>query len=286
MAYGRNYYPDQQVFIGELGSSVSELKGVQSFEGNWSVPYEQMMAAGYNYVGNEVAGELVGEVSVSRYIITGSDPITGLIDTPVSGYLIYGKNESYDKVFNFSRGYINSYESACSLGEVASCDFGLTAYGGIGKMSSETRSYTPITPEAATANNISVTTDFGSTNAIQSYSISLDFERTPVNKIGQVFKPTDFVTNLPIQASIGFDVLVNDYEAQNIMDVVCGDFTSNLTIELNKNCTSDNIRGFSFANASLVDSSLSAGIGDNMTLSISYSAYYSSITGALESIMS
>ena len=48
-----------------------------------------------------MAGELVGEVNVSRYIITGSDPITGLIDTPVSGYLIYGKNESYDKVFNF-----------------------------------------------------------------------------------------------------------------------------------------------------------------------------------------
>lgn len=284
MAYGRNYYPDQQVFVGQLGSPAQELKGVQSFDGSWSVPYEQMMAAGYNYVGTEVGGELVGEVSVSRSIVTSGDPITGLINSPVSGYLIYGPKESYDKAFNFSRGYINSYESSCSLGGVASCDFGLTAYGGIGKINDETRTYTPISPDVATADNISLTTDFGSTNAIQSYTLGITFDRTPVNKIGQDFAPTEFTTAMPIVANISFEVLANDYEIQNIREVICGGFTSNLVVELNK-CGGDNIRTFRLSDAKLIDSSLQAGIGDNMSISLTYESYYSSITGAIEAIM-
>jgi hypothetical protein len=285
MAYGRNFYPDQQVFIGQLGSSVEELKGVQSFDGGWSVPYEQMMAAGHDYIGNEVNGELVGEVSVSRSIVSSEDPVTGLLNGPVSGYLVYGTTQSYDKVFNFNRGYITSYDSSCSLGDVASCDFGLTAYGGIGKISNESRSYTAITPTVATANNIAVTTDFGSTNAIQSYSLSIAFDRAPVNKIGESFSPTDFTTNLPVVANVSFDFLVNDFEAQNVRESICGDFTSNLILALNT-CPGSNIRTFTLNNASLLDTSLQAGIGDNMTVSVTYDAYYNSVTGAVDAILS
>jgi len=283
MVYGRNYYPDQQVFIGGMGGSPQELKGVQSFDGSWSVPYEQMTAAGYNFVGNEVAGELVGEVSVERFIVESGDFVTGLMQNAVSGYLVYGKNESYDKVFNFNKGYITSYNSSCSLGEVASSNLNLTAYGGIGKINSESRTYSPIVPAVATANNISLTTDFGETNAIQSYDLSISLERSPVNKIGESFNTNDFTVNLPILASVSFEVLVNDYEVKNVRDVICGDFLSNLVIALNK-CAGENIRTFTLSNANLTESSIQAGIGNDMTLSISYEAYYNSITGAIDSI--
>ena len=62
------------------------------------------------------------------------------------------------KTFNFSQGYINSYESSCSIGDVASADFNLTVYGNIGKLNSESRTYTPITPQVANASNIVLTT--------------------------------------------------------------------------------------------------------------------------------
>ena len=285
MAYGRNYYPDQQVFIGELGGSVAELKGVQSFDGGWSIPYDQMMAAGYDFVGTEVGGELVGEVSVSRSIISSEDPITGLLNTPVSGYLIYGTNESYDKVFNFKRGYITSYESSYSIGDVANADFGLTVYGDIGKTSSESRSYTEIDAEAAIAGNISLTTDFGSTNAIQSYSLNIDFSRNPVQKIGEMLAPTEFVTDLPIVASVDFEAIVNDFEAENIRNVICSGFSSDLTIDLNT-CSGTDIRTFKVCNAKLIDSSITAGIGDDMSVSLSYEGYYNSVTGAVDAVFS
>ena len=280
MAYGRNYYPDQQVFIGELGAAATELKGVQSFDGSWSIPYEQMMAAGYDFVGTEVAGELVGDVSVSRSIITTGDPITGLLDVPVSGYLIYGKNESYNKVFNFNRGYVTSYSSSCSVGDVASADFSLTAYGSIGKTSSESRSYTEITAEPAIASNISLTSDFGSTNAIQSYSLSVDFTRAPIHRIGEMLAPTEFTTDLPIVGTIEFDVVVNDYEVNDVRDVICSGFTGNLIVDLNT-CTGGNIRSFKLCDAKLLDSSITAGIGDDMSLSLTYECYYNSVSGAV-----
>lgn len=285
MAYGRNYYPDQQVFVGALGSAATELKGVQSFDGSWSIPYDQMMAAGYDFVGTEVGGELVGEVSVSRFIISTGDPITGLLDTPISGYLIYGKNESYDKVFNFKRGYITSYESSCAIGDVASADFGLTVYGDIGKTSSESRSYTEIDPEAAIAGNISLTTDFGSTNAIQSYSLNIDFSRNPVHKIGEMLAPTEFTTDLPIEATVDFEAIVNDYEVENIRNVICSGFISDLTIDLNT-CSGTDIRTFKICNAKLINSSITAGIGDDMSVSLSYEGYYNSVTGAVAGVFS
>jgi len=285
MAYGRNYYPDQQVFLGALNGTPSEIKGVQAFDGSWNVPYEQMNAGGYEFVGTEIQGELVGDVSVSRYIITGTDPITGLINEPVSGFLVYGTQESYDKVFNFKRGYITSYESSCSLGDIATCDFGLTAYGGIGKIGTGSRSYTPIEAQGVRASDITLTTEFGSTNAIQSYNLSLAFERSPVPKVGQMFEPIDFTTALPIVATLGLEVLVNDMELENVKDVVCSGFAQDILIEMNK-CGELAIRSFTLNDSKLVDSSIKADIGSNMTISLTYEAYYNSITGAISKIMS
>ena len=279
MAYGRNFYNDQQVFLGEQGSSASELKGVQSFDGSWSLPYEQMIAAGYNFAGNEINGALVGEVGVSRSIVEGADFITGLLDASLSGYLIYGKNESYDKTFNFSQGYINSYESSCSIGDVASADFNLTVYGNIGKLNSESRTYTPITPQVANASNIVLTTPFGSTNAIQSYSLNLDFSREPIHKIGDMMIPSEFVTDVPVVAKITFEALVNDFESEELRDAICSGFSGDLGIQLNT-CNGTPIRNFTLNNAQKIDESLSAGIGDDMSLNVSYEAYYDSVTGA------
>lgn len=278
MAYGRNYYSDQQVFLAQQGSSANEIKGVQSFDGSWSIPRNDMLAAGYEYVGQSIEGELLGEISVNRSIIQSSDPITELLDSSISGYLIYGKNESFDKVFNFKTAYVTSYESSCSIGEVASANFSMTAYGGVGKINNESNSYTDTTPEVANANSISITTPFGSTNAIQSYTLNLSIDRTPVYKMGDMFVPSSFNLNTPIKVNTSFDFLVNNYETKNLFDSICSnDFVDDLSIQLNT-CSGTNIRGFTLSDSAIVDSSISAGIGSNMIATVSYETSYSEIS--------
>jgi hypothetical protein len=277
MAYGRNYYSDHQVFIGEEGSTASEIKGVQSFDGSWSIPNSDMLAAGYEFVGSEIEGSLVGEISVNRLIVEQNDPITLLFNSSIDGYLIYGKNESFNKVFNFKKSYINGYDSSCSIGEIATADFSMSAYGGVGKINSESRSYTNISATPAIANSIILTTPFGSTNGIQSYSLSLSIDRDPVYKMGDMFIPSQFNLSTPIKITTSFDMLVNDYESKNLFDAICSnDFIDDLSIEL-KTCENVTIQTFTLTGSKIKDSSVSASIGSNMTASISYESNYSEI---------
>ena len=80
------------------------------------VPQTNMTAAGYEYIGAEIEGDLSGEVSVDRLTIESNDPIINLLGQSFYGELIYGPNDSKDKSFYFDQGYINSYESNCAIG--------------------------------------------------------------------------------------------------------------------------------------------------------------------------
>lgn len=280
MAYRRNFYYDQSVYI-----NGTEVKGVQSFDGNWSVPNTPMLAAGYEYIGTEIEGELVGDVSVSRRIVSNTDPITGLIGSPVSGYLLYGANHAQNKSFNFNQGYITSFESSCSIGEVATSDFSITAYGGIGSGDITDTSYNPITPKVATADSMTLNTTFGSTNAIQSYDFDLSLNVRPIYKMGDMFVPSDFEIQTPIVSRINFELFANEYEIKNLLDAICStDFIENLSITLNEKCDGPEIISFSFDDAELVDSSISANIGNNLSVNLGFEKYYSTVEEAKSGI--
>lgn len=280
MAYRRNLYQDQSVYI-----NGSEIKGVQSFEGSWSVPNSPMLAGGHEYVGNEIEGELVGDISVSRQIITGSDTIPSLLGSPVSGYLLYGADYSRNASFNFKKGYITSYQSSCAIGEVATSDFSLTAYGGIGKGSISDTSYSPIAPTAAIANSMTLNTSFGSTNAIQSYDFDLSLNVRPIYKMGDMFVPSKFEIEAPLVSKINFSIFANDYEIKELFDAICSvDFIEDLSITLNQKCDGPEITSFTFDDAKLVDSSISSSVGENLSINLGYEKYYSSAGEAFSGI--
>lgn len=273
MAYKRNTYKDQSVYI-----NGAELKGVQSFDGSWSIPSTKMTAAGYEYVGHTIEGSLVGEVSISRQVITSSDPIPSLLGTSINGYLRYGPDQARNLAFDFRNGYINSFSSACSIGEIATADFSITAYGGIGRIGAPASTpYTNISPTTALAQSIVLTTPFGSTNAIQSYSFDLPLSIKPLYKMGDLFSPSSFTIETPIISKLSFNIFANEYEIKNLLEAICSnDFIDDLSIEL-KTCAGNNIRSFSFANAKLIESSISSNIGDNLSINLGYEVGYSDI---------
>lgn len=282
MVYKRNIYQDQQVFLNGV-----ELKGVQSFDGSWSVPNSPMIAAGYGYVGSEIEGELVGEVSVSRNIITGQDPVTGMIGSMVSGYLLYGVDQQKNKSFNFNNGYINSYSSSCSIGEVATSDFSLTSYGNIGSGVITDTSYQDINPIVATANSMTLNTSFGSTNAIQSYDLSFSLDVTPVYKMGDMFVPSKYEVASPITVSTNFEIFANEYEIKNLIDAVCSsEFVENISFSLNEKCNSNPIRSFTLNNAKLTSSNITAGIGNNLGISLGFENQFTDISDLVSQVFS
>lgn len=275
MAYQRNFYDDQFVIINS-----NQLKGVQSFDGSWSLPKNNMTAAGYESVGSEIEGQLVGQVSVDRVIVDNSDPIPALLGSSIDGELIYGPNQAANKSFYFDVGYIDSYNSSCSIGEIARSNFGLTAYGNIGeKGSASSASYSPYTPKVATANSMTLTTSFGDTNAIQSYNLDLSLDVNPIYKIGSMFIPSKFEIATPIVVNTSFEIFASEYEIKNIMDGVCSsDFVENLAISLNEKCNGPAIRTFTLDNAELIDTNITAGIGENLSISLEFQNLYSDVS--------
>ena len=114
-----------------------------------------------------------------------------------------------------------------------------------------------------------------STAPIQSYNISFDLSRTPIEKIGSKFafaRPIDF----PITASFGFDALVSDLRSGNIADLVDCDESYDATVILKNSVqcggTSEAIMAYEVKGLKIDDQSYSSSIGDNKTVSYSFTS--------------
>ena len=281
--YGRNIYPDQDVYLGKIGEvSLPRVLGVQSFDGNWSLPVDTVSAAGYGPVAQAVNGSIEGSVSVSRLITRSDDPITGLLTVPLSGQLAYGKeNEIFTKAFTFSRGYVTSFSSDCSVGGIATANFDISVYGGISSATGATSTVSK-SVEVAKAGDINLNVNGYETNAVQSYSFNVSMGYSPVETLGNNFKPTEFIVSYPLEATMDFEIIMNDYETSGVYEQICSPIKQDLSIELNT-CSGTNIRKFSLSDARLVDYNTTAGIGDNMGASLSYVKYLKT-TGELAAL--
>ena len=87
----------------------------------------------------------------------------------------------------------------------------MLAYGRIGSTNSlnskkGSASYSSVSPKIASANSMTLTTSFDSTNAVQSYSFVIDIDVNPVYKMGDMFIPSKFEISTPIVISTNFEI--------------------------------------------------------------------------------
>jgi len=269
MPVNRVIYDSQNVFI-----QGRRLAGVQSCVASWSSPESYVNAIGYEggFVGTSINESLSSEIEIERIISSSHDPIADIIDSVD----IYGEVSSDINTFSFSGAFVNSYSCSCSIGELPLISCGLTAYGDSGGTPSFSQS-----PESDT--NVIIATPgsleldvFGhSSNAIQSFELSITIGREPVNIIGQK-KPAHYVTSFPIEVDCKFDLIVQDYSSSNLSDFICSPRKQDLNL-IFKDCLSgDEIRRFFIPQARLVDYSQSAGIGDSLTSSFTYKSLVNS----------
>lgn len=108
---------------------------------------------------------------------------------------------------------------------------------------------------------------------IQSYNISFDLSRSPLQKLGTKFayaRPVDF----PITSSFSFDAMVTDLTTGTVVGIVDCDEEYNATIKLkNKDCgANEYIMSYELKGLKIDDQSYSTSLGDNKTVSYSFSS--------------
>lgn len=296
MALSRNSHGDQRVYLGTIGTGAAdpvELQGVQSFDGNWSLPVSPVKAAGYGSIGGAAQGEMVGEVAITRFVTDSGkyDPVINynypatalpmqLLHKPITGFLSYGVNEAYNKAFCFNQGRITNYTSTCAVGGIATSDISLSVYGDIGS-GSQNGTLPSEHVTIARAGDIALTVEGKTTNAMQSYSLSIDLDWSPLYAVGSGMKPVGYRLNYPLTVKVDFSMIVDSYESRAFYDLLCAPQVEDLKINLN-NCGSP-LLSFDIKSAELLSNGFTSSIGDNLTADISYVAYLNT-TGDLETL--
>lgn len=108
---------------------------------------------------------------------------------------------------------------------------------------------------------------------IQSYTISFDLSRSPLQKIGTEFayaRPVDF----PVNTTFSFDALVTDLTTGTVADLIDCDDEFDVTVSLkNKDCgKNEYIMAYEVRGLKLDDQTYTSSLGDNKSVSYSFSS--------------
>jgi hypothetical protein len=281
MSIQRIVYDAQDVYIeGE------RLKGVQSCTASWSSPETYVNAIGYQggTVGLSVDESLTSTFDVEQVITSSHEPIKKLFESVnIAGEIKYGNNQN----FAFSDGQITSYGCSCSVGSLPLTTFSILAFGnsGGGIASKTRRVEDDDSIMVATPGSLELDVYGHSSNAIQSFDISIPIEREPISLIGKKNRPDHFVPRFPIQVDCQFTLIVQDYESSNLYDFICHPRQQDLNLSFMKCETSEYIRKFFLPKARLVDFSQQATIDNNLEVTLVYKSLITDLAN-IEKIVS
>jgi hypothetical protein len=202
-------------------------------------------------------------------------------------------------VVGIGNGFLSSYSADASVGDFPTCsvtvealniafDKGMTGNNipQVNPADGAKNSTKEYALDSATANvqndysvvrpgDITMTLDNGGLGAlisdakIQSYSLSFDLAREPLQKLGNKFAFAREMT-FPVTVSLSVDALLGDLETGNLADVISSDANFDAEI-LMKSGTQEHMR-YMLKRAKLDGHSYSTSIGDNKTVTLNFSS--------------
>jgi hypothetical protein len=121
---------ERQLFLNS-----TQIAGLQSYSASYDLNTEFVQGLGsenglFLPVGNNSI-----EASISTSVFTNQDDLIGLTgDAAFNGYLLTSRTDKTNN-FCFTSGYLNTYKSSCSVGDVPKIDVDITAFGDAGTFS-------------------------------------------------------------------------------------------------------------------------------------------------------
>jgi hypothetical protein len=109
---------------------------------------------------------------------------------------------------------------------------------------------------------------------IQSYNLSFDLAREPLQKLGSTFAFSREI-QFPVTVTLAFEANMGDIETDNLADILCNDASQDFTIQLKKpDCQGNGPVAIQYQlkGAKLDSQNFSSSIGPSKTVSLSYSA--------------
>lgn len=266
--FNRKTYGDQQVWINDL-----MVSGIQSINGSYTLPILNVASYGGGFY-QTYSDKLVGNISIDKLIV-GHDTFYDLITTGTfTGHLDYDGG-----TFGFSKAYITNYTCSCSVGEVASSSITATAYGDIGTGITTTVSNSNSYPvQTVGSYGINLTLDsIHSTNRVQSFSYSVEINRTPVYFLGNS-TPNYVLVEWPVTIEFSVTLDIDDFKTKKLSELACAQRLGSLSVSL-LDCPGDVVNTLYIPNAKLEEESVNSSVGGNLSATLVYRSYLNSLEG-------
>jgi hypothetical protein len=294
MAYGRILYGEELIFLEGSG-----LRGVQSVDTNFNIPFEPVVFGGNMFAGATIkSSKPTSSFSFDSLVVNSGrfDPIVGmpLWDSPISGVLhsqiepLGGDPGSVPTGnWSFTSGYISKYSSSCAVAEVAATSCEIRIFGDVDSTKPEN-----LFPSAekidednqfiniAKAGDITLVNVTGQdSNRIQSYSYNLTINRLDSDHLGGNYRNTIHDVMYPIEVDLSFVIDVDNMEPPLLSSLLCNPDLEDITIQLGDCSKPDSgpIRSFLIENPILVSMQETSSISEPLQAQLTYKSYIKNI---------
>lgn len=271
--YGSVVPGESLVFINS-----GQLAGVQTVNLRYENNAQELKYLGMSKCRNIPVGARIGSFDVSYFIITDEMVLPHTGNSGVNGYMLRARDNRVEN-FSFSSGYLTSYSSRASIGEIPQAQATFTVFGDVGKLATNAdmdhilaNEATPVLKPTAPS-HISISLDDFSTNRVVGYEINLSVPRNPTYRLGYTH-PIAVKYVPPILVDVQFTMEKNDYVADKLTNYPYLNKIANLNIVLRDFELNQPVVSYSFSNMMLKSESYSQNVDGRGVFQLGYRNYY------------
>jgi len=254
--------------IGSIQTDFRKLKSIKNIAFSQEVQEENAQVVGKDLGFKSITGPTQTKVVIDK-TLNSNDFIRNLAGRSD----IFGQFEYGDNAMRFLSGCINNFSVNATINEIPETSFDLTIYGSLSPQTTVLPSFLQAEDndlEEVKVEELTVTFDKNSTNAVQSFSFSEVFNKEAFYKIGSD-EPSEIKTVGTIQQEAEINIEVEDYEIEETFGFLSQTKDRNRTIKLEIGNPVQNT--YQLQNASLVSENISLGVGGTPVASLVYRGY-------------
>lgn len=278
MGFDRTLYGDELVYIQTANGHGSGIRGVQSIDIGFDIPFTNINGAGSHYAGYVLDGnKQSSNFIIDSLVVTEAtaDPLVYLFDTPFSGALTW---EGRD--WTFESGFISEYSSSCEVGSIPDVSCSIDVFGNVtSSLPFNTSGKIPdeeiIVAQPGDITLINVTGQ--ETNRIQSYDYKVTINRFDEDFIGGRYRDRIYDVIYPIEVDLSFSMHVDDLEPPVLSGLLCPQNIPDITIQLGNCKREEVIRTFKMEDPILIGLTENSSIGEQLSATVTYKSYVKNI---------
>ncbi len=270
----------QRLFIG-----TGEVYGLQNVNYSYDAVIQPLKYLGAGSTSYSHFGSKVGSVSTSVLLIGNDQFINYTGDIGTNGYLLRSRTDTNQNM-SFVSGYLSSYSSRCSIGQIPQIDAKFDVFSNIGSINSSDNDIfnqlTQIATQSQTAllhiagpGSISINLNEFTTNRVQNYDLQINVPRNAYYILGQV-APKYVKINWPVEITLNFQIDKNDYSSTPLRDYIARPKIDNLALTIADYDTSATIVSYAFNNMVLASQSLVSDVKQNTSVNLQYRTFLQS----------